>query len=233
MKLLKQFSDSVIGEGNRETSVFKLRSIKMALVVFLVIGFCKNNIQAQNLNFETFGAKGGINTFNITGSNAGNSGALIGFHLGAFAAIKLSQNLSFNPELLFALNHWDGPNRNNDITIYWNYLDFPLMAKVRLDQVAEGLSVNAGPQIGILLSAKNKGTASDGTKVNNDRSDVVKSTNVSLGLGAGYELPQGIQFTIRYLIGMSQVGLDEEGTYLSDAKTRSLQISAAYPIFQK
>lgn len=233
MKFVKQLSISIKEDGIKETIGLKLVPLKMVLVVFFVLVCCMHNMQAQNLNLETLGVKGGINTFNITGSYAGNTGALLGFHLGAFAELKLHTNLSINPELLFALNHWDGPNRSNDITIYWTNLDLPVIAKVRLDQITEGLSLQAGPQIGILLAAKHKGTASDGSKFNEDRSDDVKSSNLSFGVGAGYELSSGIQFTIRYLIGLSQVGQDEEGDFLSDVKTRSLQISAAYPIFKK
>ncbi|MGI9544513.1 MAG: hypothetical protein ACR2MX_14730 [Cyclobacteriaceae bacterium] len=43
---------------------------------------CLNNIQAQNLDLETFGVKGGINTFNISGSNAGILELWLAFILG-------------------------------------------------------------------------------------------------------------------------------------------------------
>ena len=232
MKCLKQFSFPNNGDNKRTTSKFNFVPPRMVLIVSIMLGFCMH-VQAQNLSLETFGIKGGINTFNITGSEAGDTRALVGFHLGAFAEIKLRSNLSVNPELLFALNHWDGPNSSNDITVYWTNLDLPVMLQLDLQEIAEGLSIHAGPQLGILLSAKNKGTASDGTKVDVDRSDAVKSTNLILGVGAGYKLPAGIQFTIRYLLGLSQLGQDEQGTILSDVKTRSLQFSVVYPIFKK
>jgi Outer membrane protein beta-barrel domain len=72
----------------------------------------------------------------------------------------LLQNFSFQPKLLYSQQgektffcDSELTNSNYKGTLELNYLNIPLMLKY---YVAKGLSVQASPQIGILLKANNK-----------------------------------------------------------------------------
>lgn len=50
-----------------------------------------------------FGIKGGLNSSNFSGDTEGTDfKTRIGFNLGAFAAIKLSEKITLQPEILFS-----------------------------------------------------------------------------------------------------------------------------------
>src|SRR5690606_40294848 len=57
---------------------------------------------AGNAQEIKFGAKAGLNIANQTG-DVEDSKSLIGFHLGAFAEIKLAEQFAFQPELLYSI----------------------------------------------------------------------------------------------------------------------------------
>lgn len=221
-------------KGNQCQMKLALKSItsKTLLLLFMGFGLSLDHSQAQKIDLQTIGVKGGVNTFSLSGNDITGTNTLLGLHLGAYAEIPVLETLSIKPELLYTLNRWKHSNANT-VHANWAYLDIPVMVNLKVDQITEGLSVHAGPQLGFLLSARRKGTSSGGNEIDDDRKDSVKNSNFSLGFGAGYALPSGIQFTLRYLIGLSKVGIDPEDGYVFDVKSGSFQVGAAYPIFNK
>lgn len=74
--------------------------------------------------------------------------------------------------------------------------------------VTEGLSLQAGPQIGFLLSAKGKTEASAmglSIEEEEDVKDEFKGLDFGLNFGAGYELENGLGFDVRYNLGLSNI----------------------------
>ena len=76
-----------------------------------------------------------------------------------------------------------------------NYLSVPILVKYAIQ--SSGFSVSAGPQIGLLLSAKYGDT---------DIKSNLKGTDFSGVIGVEYALPMGIIFSARYQIGFANVG---------------------------
>ena len=161
----------------------KLFTITMALVAF--------TISAQNV---TFGAKAGLNFASMTGDDADGLDGRTSIHLGVTAEIEMSDSFSIQPELLYS---GQGYTADGDVTGKVDYINLPVMAKF---YVADGFSVEAGPQIGFLASAK-----ADVDGESTDIKDLLKSTDFALNLGAGYKLDSGLNFGLRYSMGLTDV----------------------------
>ena len=161
----------------------KLFTITMALVAF--------SVSAQNI---TFGAKAGLNFASMTGDDADGLDGRTSIHLGVTAEIEMSDSFSIQPELLYS---GQGYTADGDVTGKVDYINLPVMAKF---YVADGFSVEAGPQIGFLASAK-----ADVDGESTDIKDLLKSTDFALNLGAGYKLDSGLNFGLRYSMGLTDV----------------------------
>jgi len=159
----------------------------LVLAVVTVLGF--TNVTAQKIKF---GAKGGINIANINGDNTSSLEPVAAFNFGLMTEIPISQKFSFQPEVMFSGQGYSFEGSNGNI-VALNYLNVPLMAKY---YIVKGLSLEAGPQIGYLLSAKNEGT---------NVKDGFKKVDFAANLGVGYKLENGINFGARYNFGLSNI----------------------------
>ena len=159
----------------------------LLLAVFTVLGFA--NVNAQEIKF---GAKAGLNFSTVNGSNTNNIDYVTSYHFGVVSEIPISDKFSFQPEIMYSRQ---GYSFNNDV-VTMNYLNIPLMGKYYL---TKGLSVEAGPQIGFLLSAKN-----EGVKVTNS----FTTFDFGANFGVGYKLENGLNFGARYNLGITKVDTD-------------------------
>lgn len=88
--------------------------------------------------------------------------------------------------------------------------------------VDKKFSVEAGPQLGILLSAKVDGE---------DIKDFTRSVDLGFNIGAGYNFTDNLSINLRYTIGLSPLfdeDIDSEGEYYDSAKNSNLALSLAY-----
>ncbi|MBB4799980.1 hypothetical protein HNP37_000019 [Flavobacterium nitrogenifigens] len=159
----------------------------LLLAVFTVLGFM--NVNAQEIKF---GAKAGLNFSTVNGSNTDNIDYVTSYHVGLVSEIPISEKFSFQPELMYSRQ---GYSFNNDV-VAMNYLNIPLMGKY---YVTKGLSLEAGPQIGFLLSAKN-----EEMKVTNS----FTTFDFGANFGIGYKLENGLNFSARYNLGITRVDTD-------------------------
>ena len=163
-------------------------------------------------NSMYFGVKAGLNLASMSDEDAKYKA---GFHAGVFGEF-LFDRFAIQPELLFSMqgakasmNEY-GVNVEGKLNL--NYLNIPLMAKF---YVAEGFSLEAGPQLGILLSAKAKAKASAGgisATGSEDVKDQMNSIDFSLNFGASYQ-PPGIPVGIfgRYSLGLTDIAANNDG----------------------
>ncbi|MEM9649530.1 MAG: porin family protein [Bacteroidota bacterium] len=145
-------------------------------------------LQAQDVQF---GAKAGPN-FAIIQPDLNDPTTRTALHLGGVAEVSLSEKFSIQPELLFSAQGTKDES-DDDETVRLNYLNLPILAKF---YVAENLSLEAGPQIGILLKAE---VEDDGETI--DIKDNTKSTDLGIAFGLGYKLDNGLNFGARYTLG--------------------------------
>lgn len=196
----------------------------LILTVFVVIA------AIFSLNAQTmFGAKAGLNLATITGDETEDFNGRTSFHIGVLAEFEVSDTFSFQPELMYSSQGAeesyteDGSKIEGDIKL--DYLNIPLMAKF---YVAEGFSIEAGPQIGILLSAEYDWKA-DGESGSIDLKDeeLVKDIDFGLNFGLGYKLDGGLNFGARYNLGLSNVNDDVDSDDVN-IKNGVFQVSVGY-----
>jgi hypothetical protein len=166
---------------------------KIILSAMAICAFSFAN--AQDKKDMSFGIKGGMNISAVT--NVTGSSSLTGFHIGGFAEFKVSDKLTIQPELLYSTqgDKYDGGKTNLD------YINIPVMAKY---YVTDALSLEAGPQIGLLISGKENLDSGGSTDVKS----AYKSTDFDLDLGAGYDFTENFSAAVRYNIGLAHLQKD-------------------------
>ncbi len=195
--------------------------MKKVLLFFIttIFGFALVNAQV------TFGAKAGVNFSDITGEKVDSFEGLTSFHVGAVAEIQISEKFSVQPELIYSMQgsdyseDFEGDDFEGSVKV--NYLNIPLMAKY---YVADGFSLEAGPQIGLLVSATDEYEDEE-----DDIKDFLKSTDFGINFGLGYKLESGLNFTARYNIGLSDnLDADDFETDGAEYKNSVIQFSVGY-----
>jgi len=160
----------------------------------------------------SFGVKGGINVASIGGgtyTGFSGLGSKISFHVGGVAEVPISEKFAVQPELLFSgqgskITFVSGTNIN------LNYINLPILGKY---YIIEGLSAEAGPLVGFLLST------------NRDKEDY-NSLDVAFAIGASYKLNEKIFFSLRYNKGITDINKND--TIDVSNQNNVLQISAGY-----
>ncbi|MCP4977047.1 MAG: PorT family protein [Maribacter sp.] len=193
------------------------------LLLFVTIALF--GLTANNAQEVKFGAKAGVNITNVSGDAPGQK-ARTAFHLGGVAKISLTDKLSFQPELLYSLQGYKYDRGDFEGKYKFDYLNVPLMAKF---MVADGLSLEAGPQVGFLLSAKDV-WESDSNSGTLDVKEDISGTDIGVNFGIGYELESGLNFAVRYNLGLSEIysSSDFKEFFVGNNRTSAIQISVGY-----
>lgn len=188
---------------------------KVILTVLAVMAFGFTNAQKTR-----FGVKGGLNISTVVGGDVEDTKSLVGFHVGGFAEIHVVQRFFIQPELLFSTQGTkvDGPLGDDELKL--NYISIPVLAKYYI--IDNKFSVEAGPQFGVLASAKANG---------DDVKDFIRSTDFGFNIGAGYNITDNFSVGLRYTIGLSPISdqdIDDADDYYDSAKNSNLALSLAY-----
>ncbi|MFV7235983.1 MULTISPECIES: porin family protein [Flavobacterium] len=206
---------------------------KYILTAVTVFVFALTNAQKVN-----FGAKAGLNVANLTGYFP-DSSPLIGFNAGIFTEIKITDKFAVQPELLFSTqgNKMKIPVLDaSSVFLYsydgkWNlsYLNLPVMAKY---YILDKLSIEAGPQIGLLLSAKAKYSSDRALPSLNtstseyDIKNYLKSIDLGLNFGAVYDVSKNLSVNFRYNLGLANI--NNEPMSSSNIKNKVFSLSLGY-----
>jgi hypothetical protein len=164
-----------------------------------------------SMQAQSFGAKAGLNVSSLGGDAGLSYDAKLGFHLGGVMEVPFSDKISIQPEALIFLQG-SGGFFEDDLN-FW-YLSIPVVGKYN---VWEGLHIEAGPQIGLLLSDNLEGN----NTVNGFFEDS-NSLDIGLTFGAGYRLDENFYFQARFFTGF--INAIEDVT----SKNRVFQVSAVY-----
>lgn len=196
--------------------------MKNLYCAIILIFFISITTTSQNV---LYGVKAGMNLSKFSGNSNepfAKYNGKVGFHLGGIFELSLTEKFSIQPELLYS---YQGTNINSgERVISMNNLQLPIIGKY---YIVKGLSAEAGPIFGYLLSAKYEATlTSQGGRESVDISDNYKAVDIAFGLGASYKLKSDLFFGIRYNFGLSNINdLD-----LKNSKVRNnvFQLSAGY-----
>lgn len=167
--------------------------MKKSVLVIALMMMSTTFISAQE--FIYFGVKGGVNFSTINGDFEGSPESRTGYHLGLLAEVPLSDRFSIQPEVLYSAQGFDVVEREDAENLEYklDYINVPVLAKVYLIQ---GLSIEAGPQIGFLVNEEIGDANLD--------EDQFKSIDFSLGMGASYKFNKFF-VSGRYNLGVSDI----------------------------
>ncbi len=160
-----------------------------------------------------FGAKGGLNLAILSGTvnmePKYKPGLMLGFYLDA----AVTEKFHIQPELVYSsqgakIEYTDSPAPGSRVvgetTTSLSYINIPVMAKIYLGKV---VNLQLGPQVGILVSATDKGTI-QGDVIDDDLKDIFKGVDFSFATGIGLNLPSGVNFGGRLIFGLSNLNKD-------------------------
>jgi hypothetical protein len=153
---------------------------------------------AANAQHANIGVKGGLNAYTLT--NSFDSDDLkLGFHMGLIGHFHLANPIALQPEIMYSMQG----SKNTSL----NYINIPVLFQYMYDN---GFRLQAGPQLGFLMSAK--------TKINGTQTDVkdnFEPMDFGLAVGLSYVNPAtnfGVDF--RYNHGLADIGKnDNANTY--------------------
>jgi hypothetical protein len=179
--------------------------MKKVILVAVIAIFSLVGVNAQT----SFGAKAGLNSATLIGDVDGNK-SLIGFNAGVFAEIPLADSFYLQPELLYSTQGTeDYRYLSNSIPLVdklnLDYINLPIMFKY---DVANRFYLEAGPQVGFLVSAK---------RGNADIKDEFESTDFGANFGFSYGFTENLFAQARYNIGLSDIDKSELNDKVSNA----------------
>ncbi len=160
----------------------------------------------------SLGLKGGLNFANLNVSSAAAAyNSRTGYHVGAFANFKFTK-IAIQPELIYSVQGADVSGSNLEL----GYINVPILLKFYL---IGGLNIQAGPQFGFLSSATQGGT---------DIKNLVKGSDTSIALGAGFDISNFV-IDARYNLGLSEI---QDAAAASATKNQVFQLSVGFKLFK-
>jgi hypothetical protein len=143
------------------------------------------------------GLKGGLNVSNLKRGGSITMDAIPGIHLGGLAHIHLTTHVAFQPELVFSTQGGRQNIYGTNYKTYLNYLNVPILFQYMF---GKGFRLQTGPQLGVLLSAKDAhGEVTDNIITNCSRYEL------EWALGASYVSSSGVGLDLRYNLGMTNI----------------------------
>lgn len=199
-----------------------MKKMVFTAVAVLVFGLTNAQDAVKATSDVKFGAKGGINLANIVGDDAGDANTLVGFNAGFFVEIPVTDKLTIQSEILYSAQGSksegplviDGSLYDVKATMKLNYINIPVMFKYN---VVEKFSLEAGPYVGFLTTAKMKVDVDGYGSATEDMKDLVKSTDFGIALGMNYEFSDVIFANVRYQGGLTQIGDTGEGDNIKNS----------------
>lgn len=192
----------------------------VSLIACATLVTTKSNAQAQ----VAIGLKGGLNFAKVDVENF-STDSRTGFHGGAFALFKFSK-IGIQPELLFSRQGYKLSLSSQDLKSNFDYINIPILLKL---YTVAGINLQVGPQFGFIAKAESELPDINGNITTQDVKDQLKGSDISLAIGAGWDLPFGLTIDARYNLGLSKIN-DNSGS--PESKNQVIQVSAGYKIFK-
>ena len=187
--------------------------MKKLIVVTIIVIFAFTTSFAQDISF---GINAGVNFSSIAGDEVDDLDGRTSLNFGGVVNIGIGELFAVQPEILYSTQGATWELDGVEATYKLDYINIPIMADFT---VAEGFSLQGGPQIGFNI------TSEIDTDGETEELEDVESLDLGVGIGAQYRLPMGLFFQARYVIGLSDIVADDE-----DLKNQNsvLSISAGW-----
>jgi opacity protein-like surface antigen len=179
--------------------------MKKVLILAAAIAMVATSAQAQG--FE-WGVKAGVNVARQTvfAEPPGPGGGMetqprVGVYAGVFAEKAFSDIFGVQAELLYLPTGMKGRTGDVRYGFRTDYLVLPVLAKL---YVWKGISIEAGPQLGYMLSAKGVGSSGD-------VSDRFKKFDAAIAAGLSYRVTNRVDLSARLNRGLTALDGSSDG----------------------
>ncbi len=182
-----------------------------------------------NLSAQQFGVKAGLDLTNLNLSSTDTSVTFdmgTGYSAGAFAILELSDVLQLKPELLYS--HRTSSSSSNIfgipfvVTMNYDYIEVPINLGY---MVSDRMTINAGPYLGLLLSANGVAEVLGQTEEIDMKEDS-NSMDYGMNIGVSYNINESMIINAGYTLGLSNI-LDDSDSGDS-LKWSAIKISFGY-----
>lgn len=203
--------------------------MKKAFLLIMVLAVMASSASAEGIRF---GAKVGLSMANVTdvpeefGDDIENT-MRMGMIGGLFACVPLGENLSLQPELLYAMKGSTFEAEGEDITGKFDYIELPVLIKFNIPMEGNFKPcIFAGPSVGMNVRAKGEASMM-GMSVDIDFKDATNTMDFGIVGGAGFGWAVGtgmLTFDARYEMGLTKVikGGDVEISAMGYTETEEL-----------
>ncbi|MDM1137323.1 PorT family protein [Empedobacter falsenii] len=172
----------------------------------LILGIALfGGLSAANAQID-LGVKGGLNFPTLSGDSRqiyqNQTKFRTDFYVGGYANYKITDQISFQPELLYSKQGAGlKTNDNSKAKLITHNINIPLMGRY---EIMDGLNVEFGPQLGFLVSAKKK---TEEGKINEKEKyvDNFKTFDFGLNFGAAYKITDELEINARFTKGLSNI----------------------------
>jgi hypothetical protein len=178
--------------------------MKKLIFILAFFAFGITQTYAQMLKF---GLKAGANFASLDGDGVEGLDTYTSFHFGALLEVKVFENFSIQPELLYSSQGAKVDSEAFD-DINFNYITVPVLAKFYL--ISGKLSLEAGPQFSFLID-DNVG----------DQFESESFDFAAVG-GLGFQFTENFFAQARYVAGLTEASKDAE------VKNRVIQVAIGY-----
>lgn len=200
----------------------------MLIVCCMLVAAQQAYAQAQ----FAFGIKAGPNFSTIdTKSSAGeNYRNRAGFHGGAFVLFKAAK-IGIQPEVIFSQQGSKVEINSKDFESNFSYVNIPIILKL---YTVAGINIQAGPQFGFITNAEQpiQDQLNPGSYAVEDVKNKMKSSDFTVALGLGWDLPFGLTVDARYNLGLSKIYEDAPSQQTEDARNQVFQLSLGYKLIK-
>jgi hypothetical protein len=197
----------------------KMRKLSVALVIgafaclLAMPGPAAANVQ--------FGIKAGGNMAKVTGADAADPvltlKTKVGFVAGVFVAFNMGSVFTLQIEGLYTMKGVSYVDDTIDYSqkLYGNYIEIPLLLKLRIPTPLVSPFIFAGPAVGFKLSEKVKENGVDVTP----SEAILKNNDYGAIFGGGLNIGSHFQLDVRYSMGLAKiVNPENPGDRLFDVK---------------
>ena len=191
--------------------------MRFSSVIMIVLLMASIQMKGQEVRF---GLKGGMSYSNGSKGDY-DSQTITSFHVGGIMEALYDNNIAIQPEIVFSNQGFSYIDEDIDSNLKLTYINIPIMIKYYL---FKGISIEAGPQIGYLNTAKLETKSNEGSESQNVK-EGLRDNDLSLNLGFGLQLKNGFNLNARYCYGLTNII-----NQLSDQqfKNRVFQLSVGY-----
>ena len=186
--------------------------MKKFFFVGMIVLLIQAGARAQTSNVH-FGLKAGINMSTVHVEDGPDYDSRTGFYAGGLAHIHLTKHFAVQPEVLYSSQGAEDGN----IKYKTGYINVPILGQYMTNT---GFRLQTGPQVGFLVSAKNK---IEDLEVN--VKDNYNTVDFAWSFGASYISKTGLGLDARYNLGLSNIDDNESNP---KATNRVFQVGAFY-----